>query len=92
LGRIRPAKSWRRDEREIEEILDISTADLNPGNHDEEMWTFPEWPEPRKVPFYRIGPHKLWGATYWIIRPLLSRLAAGEWEIEPPTPRSPRRG
>ena len=99
LEAIATAYDWLRgtwtnfgaaDRREIEEILDISIADLNPDNHDEEMWTFPEWPEPRKVSFYRIGPHKLWGASYRILQPLLSRLASGEWQIEPPRPSCPR--
>jgi len=26
-----------------------------------------------------VGPHRLWGATYRILQPLLPRLAAGEW-------------
>lgn len=29
------------------------------------------------VPFYRLGPHKVWGATAMIISELLERLAAG---------------
>jgi 8-oxo-dGTP pyrophosphatase MutT (NUDIX family) len=90
LAKIRPANPWRRDEKEIDEILDISVKDLNPDNHEEEMWSFPEWQEPQEVSFFRLGEHKLWGATYRIIKPLLPRLAAGEWTIDPPGPSSPR--
>ena len=39
------------------------------------------WPAPRAIAFYRIGPYKLWGATYNIVRPLLPRLLAGEWQV-----------
>ena len=41
----------------------------------------PGWPEPREIPFYRLGPYKLWGATYKIVEPLLPRLLAGEWDV-----------
>ncbi len=83
LGRLQgPPPVWRRQEREIEEILEVPIQELaRPETHGEELWQFPDWPEPRRVPFYRIGPHKLWGATYRIVHPLLPRLLAGEWEI-----------
>lgn len=28
-----------------------------------------------------LGPHKLWGATYRIVDPLIPGLLAGEWRI-----------
>jgi len=32
-----------------------------------------------RIEFFRIGPHRLWGATFRIALPLLPRLMAGEW-------------
>jgi hypothetical protein len=33
------------------------------------------------MPYYQVGPHRLWGATYRIVHPLLPRLLAPEWRI-----------
>ncbi|UCH83787.1 MAG: CoA pyrophosphatase [Candidatus Latescibacterota bacterium] len=75
LGRIKPPAEWRIEPREIAEVLVVNADDLTlPEAHGREMRTFPEWPHPVEIPFYRIGPHKLWGATYRILRPLLPKL------------------
>ena len=74
--------TWRRQETEIDEILEVRVDDLlRPEAHGVEDWQLPSWSAPRPIPFYRIGPHKLWGATYKIVEPLLPRLTAGEWRI-----------
>jgi len=54
---------------------------LTPGVHDSALESLPRWSEPRRIPFYRLPPYRLWGATYRILHPLLPRLVAGEWEI-----------
>lgn len=69
LGRLNGAPpAWRRQETEIDEILEVRVDDLfRPEVHGVEQWQLPGWPEPRKIPFYRIGAYKLWGATYKIV-------------------------
>jgi 8-oxo-dGTP pyrophosphatase MutT (NUDIX family) len=83
LGRLAGAPpTWRRQETEIDEILEVRIDDLlQPDAHDVEQWQLPGWSTPRPIPFYRIGPYKLWGATYKIVEPLLPRLTSGEWLI-----------
>jgi 8-oxo-dGTP pyrophosphatase MutT (NUDIX family) len=83
LGRLAgPPPAWKRQEEEIAEILEVPVDELlQPEAQGEEAWQFPQWPQPMRVPFYRIGPHKLWGATYRIIHPLLPRLMSGEFRI-----------
>lgn len=82
LAALTPPPSWRRDPREIAEVLEVAIEELlDPSAHGVESRHFPSWPEPRRIPFYRVGEHRLWGATYRITHPLLPRLAAGEWEI-----------
>jgi 8-oxo-dGTP pyrophosphatase MutT (NUDIX family) len=82
LGRIRRPAAWRRDEREVAEVLEPRIEDLlAPGTHDEAWETFQERPDPVLVPFYRLGEHRLWGATYRIVHPLLPRINAGEWPL-----------
>ena len=78
LGRLNgPPPTWRRQETEIEEILEVPVDDLiRPGAHAVEEWQLPGWPEPRPIPFYRIGPHKLWGATYRIVESIRDYLAS----------------
>jgi 8-oxo-dGTP pyrophosphatase MutT (NUDIX family) len=78
LGRLNGAPpTWRRQETEIDEILEVRLADLTrPDSHAIEMWQLPGWPAPREVPFYWIGPYKLWGATYAIVGSIREYLAA----------------
>jgi 8-oxo-dGTP pyrophosphatase MutT (NUDIX family) len=68
LGRLIGAPpTWRRQETEIDEILEVRLDDLTrPEAHGVELWRLAGWPEEREIPFYRIGPYKLWGATYRI--------------------------
>ena len=77
LGRLHgPPPTWRRQETEIDEILDIPIDDLtDPNAHAVEFWQLPGWPTQREIPFYRIGPYKLWGATYKIFGSIREYLA-----------------
>ena len=82
LARIDLPAAWRLDEREIAQILEVRLADFaRPAARGREVKSFPTWPEPRWVPFYRVGEHKLWGLSYRIRKPLVPRLLAGEWEV-----------
>ncbi|RSK45752.1 NUDIX hydrolase [Hymenobacter perfusus] len=83
LGRIRRPAAWQWQKKEVEEVLEIPLRFLaDAANHTEESWELPGWPGPRRIPFYRLaGGHPLWGASYHIIRPLIPRLLAGEWEF-----------
>jgi 8-oxo-dGTP pyrophosphatase MutT (NUDIX family) len=80
LGRLNgPPPTWRRQETEIEEILEVRLDDLvRPEAHAVEQWQLPGWPAPRPIPFYRIGPYKLWGATYRIVESIREYLATHE--------------
>jgi 8-oxo-dGTP pyrophosphatase MutT (NUDIX family) len=83
LGRLitEPAP-WKRQEREIAEVLNVPVADLARADlRAEETWELPGWPGPRRVQLVRLGQHTLWGATYRILDPLVPRLLAGEWTI-----------
>ncbi len=82
LARVVPLKKWRCEADEVAEVLDVSVEDLNdPERRGECAFKYPDWPYPRRVPIIRLGPHKLWGATYRILYPVLPRLVAGEWNI-----------
>jgi len=81
LARITPPPAWRPDPREVAEVLELSAADLlAPDAHAEAFEQMRGWSAPRRFPYYKVGPHRLWGASYRIVHPLLPRLAAGEWE------------
>jgi len=77
LGRLNgPRPIWRRQETEIEEILEVPVDDLtHPDAHAVESWQLPGWSAPRMIPYYRIGPYKLWGATYKIVGSIREFLA-----------------
>jgi 8-oxo-dGTP pyrophosphatase MutT (NUDIX family) len=82
LGRIRRPDSWRPDEGEVAEILDVAVRELaDPERRGEALDLLAGWTPPRPLPFHRIGAHRMWGATYRILTPLIPRLLAGEWPV-----------
>ena len=82
LARIVRPPRWRLDPREVDEVLEPSLDELaRPEAHGESLERLPRSDEPVRIAFYRIGPHRLWGASYRILHPLLPRLRAGEWAL-----------
>jgi len=82
LGRIVPPAAWAPAEAEVAEVLEVRLADLaRPEARGESLEQPPGWPEPMKIEFWTVGPHRLWGLTYRILRPLLPRLLSGEWSF-----------
>ena len=82
LARIEPPDIWRCQDGEVAEVMEVIAQDLaRPEAHAEDMTDFPEWPGPRPLQFYKIGPHRLWGATHQILHLLLPRLLAEEWRV-----------
>lgn len=80
LARIRPPARWKRAEDEIAEVLEIPLDEFSdPDTHGAVEEDFAGL-DAEQTPFYRIGPYRLWGATYRILHPLIPRLCAGEWE------------
>ena len=75
LARIDPPKVWRVSGDEVAEVLEFAVVDFfNPKARGEELARFPSWPAPRLMPHFQFGPHRIWGATYRIVEPLLPRL------------------
>jgi 8-oxo-dGTP pyrophosphatase MutT (NUDIX family) len=73
---------WQPRRGEIADVVEPRVADLvDPAARSEEIQQFPTWPEPRRTPFVRVGPHRLWGVTYRILEPLLPGLLAGQWPV-----------
>jgi len=82
LARIARPPAWRLAEAEVAEVLEVSVEELlRPETHATVVESIPAWSKPTEIPFYRVGPHRLWGVTYRITRPLLPRLRAGEWVV-----------
>lgn len=82
LARITAPDRWQIAGREIAEIFDVKLGDLTrPDAHDKMIGRFPNWHRSEEIPFYRIGEHRLWGLSYRILRPVIPRLAAGEWNV-----------
>ncbi|WP_324676271.1 CoA pyrophosphatase [Hymenobacter sp. GOD-10R] len=82
LGRIVPPVTWLPMEHEIAEVLEVSVRHLaDPSTQQEgEFWS-PNRDASARFPFFQVGDHRLWGATYLIVQPLLPRLLAGEWDV-----------
>ena len=83
LGRVeRPDGDWWFEPREVAEVIEVDVEDLaRPQVHGESVEKFDLLPEPIRISYYNVGPHRLWGASYRIVTPLLPRLLAGEWDI-----------
>lgn len=81
LARVRPA-TWRLQQAEVAEVLDVPVADLaRPDLAGETYERFAGHDAPVRIEYLRVGGHRLWGATYRIVRPLVPRLLAGEWRL-----------
>jgi len=82
LAVIVPPPIWRLAEEEIADVFEARIRDLlAPECHGQEHWQLSGWKHPRSVRFYNVSGHKLWGASYRILHPLLPRLLAGDWEV-----------
>jgi 8-oxo-dGTP pyrophosphatase MutT (NUDIX family) len=82
LARINPPPQWRREKREIAEIFTVKLDDLaRPEIQGEETRYFPRLKASRRIHFYLVEGHKIWGVTYRLLRGLVPRLLAGEWAI-----------
>ena len=58
---------------EVDEIIEAPLADLlDDHNLRRETWTFETGP--RLVPFFAVGPHKIWGATAMVLSEFLEIL------------------
>lgn len=56
---------------EVAEVLEVSLAHLlDPGTRGDEIW--PTRGVDVRVPFYRVGHHKVWGATAMVLCELLT--------------------
>ncbi len=82
LARIVPPPQWTPAEREVVEVLEPTLAELmDPARRATSVEVFDEWPDPVRIDSIDVSGHRLWGATYRILAPLLPRLAAGEWDV-----------
>lgn len=82
LGLIKVPQRWQHAEREVAEVIDVRLRDLvRPEAHDTMIDRFPTWQKAEQVPFYRLGAHRLYGLSYRILRPVISRLVAGDWPL-----------
>jgi 8-oxo-dGTP pyrophosphatase MutT (NUDIX family) len=82
LARVVTPPAWCPAADEVAEVLEARVADLaRPEAQGESLERIPGWSEPVLIRYYRIGPHRLWGASYRIVEPLLPRLLAGEWTV-----------
>ena len=80
LARIRRLQVWRPDPAEVAEVFEVRVADLaRPEGQGESLESWPSGP--RRIRYYRVGGHRLWGASHRILEPLLPRLLGGEWSI-----------
>jgi 8-oxo-dGTP pyrophosphatase MutT (NUDIX family) len=82
LARVRRPGSWQPDPAEVAEVIEARLKDLTrPEGQGESLESWPGSPEPHRIRYYRVGSHRLWGATYRILEPLVPRLLAGEWSV-----------
>jgi 8-oxo-dGTP pyrophosphatase MutT (NUDIX family) len=80
LARIERPAAWAPDAREIAEVLEPRlSALLAPEARAFASDLLPADRAPMNLPYYGVGPHRLWGASERILNPLLGRILAGEW-------------
>ncbi len=82
LARVAVPPRWSFAAHEIAEIMDVSVAKLaRPEARGRMIEHLPQWPAPREIEFYRVGPYRMWGLTFRIVDPLIPRLVRGEWVL-----------
>ncbi len=65
---------FQPDANEVAELIEVSLPSLfNPAIHREEIWHFPNYGE-RRVPFFDVFGHQVWGATAMILSEFLTLL------------------
>jgi RimJ/RimL family protein N-acetyltransferase/8-oxo-dGTP pyrophosphatase MutT (NUDIX family) len=80
LAIVRRPEHWAIDTREIAEILEPALPELlAPGARQYATDLLPPSRGVLRLPYFPVGPHRLWGASEAILAPLLRRIAAGEW-------------
>jgi 8-oxo-dGTP pyrophosphatase MutT (NUDIX family) len=82
LARITAPDQRQIAEREIAAILDVKLSYLTRADSQDKMiGRLPNWHRSEEIPFYRTGDDRLWGLSYRILRPVIPRLVAGEWNV-----------
>ena len=82
LGHVKQPVAWKRNEREVAEIVDLTITELVDAEVlDEDVGLSRGASAPRRTPCYRVGDDQLWGLSYRILRDVIPRLLAGEWKI-----------
>jgi 8-oxo-dGTP pyrophosphatase MutT (NUDIX family) len=71
VGLIDPGHTWRPQESEVAQVLELSIPDLRRGF---EMQRLLKKGVPIKTPTYTVDGHFVWGATARIVQSLLERL------------------
>jgi 8-oxo-dGTP pyrophosphatase MutT (NUDIX family) len=71
VGLIAPGYTWRPQESEVAQVLELSIPDLRRGF---EMQRLLKKGVPIKTPTYTVDGHFVWGATARILQSLLERL------------------
>lgn len=82
LGRVIQPVTWKRNEREVAEIMDLSVRELI-GTEvlEDDAAAAGAVPAPERTPYYPVGEHQLWGLSFRILQGLAPRLLAGEWKL-----------
>jgi 8-oxo-dGTP pyrophosphatase MutT (NUDIX family) len=82
LSKIDHPGQWKTEPAEVDQVLELGIDLLmQPDAIQHGSKHAPNWSEPRRIDFFQVGEDQLWGASFRILRPLLTRLAAGEWTI-----------
>jgi 8-oxo-dGTP pyrophosphatase MutT (NUDIX family) len=83
LARVRPPAQWRLAEGEITGVVTPRVAALaDPAVRREELFSSPNWPEPRPAECVELeGGLLLWGLTLRMLDGVVPRLLAGEWPV-----------
>jgi len=72
VGAIPAGRTWRPQETEVAEVLELSLPDLIRGYENRRLL---RRGVPIKTPTYTVGDHFIWGATARIVASLLERLS-----------------